>query len=250
MVSYGSRKGEESQETSKPQDPEGPEDENVVPLFGKRPREELVPIQAPDDRTNTESGSGWDERRPSDLIDPSTTPSIRPYRRALRIACSGAAGAVIAAIAVVLGSGQLFSGSPPVVRATASQSPPTSSALSGPAFLHHAGVVRQIHRSISQQTHVHPNHQARLPGTRSRDAVTGTRVEPVSYQQARTSTSGATTAGESSSYQAPPQTVPNSSQESSPATTASASGASKSSSVSRPTQPSPTGVLTCISNCG
>lgn len=252
MLSYGGLKGEERQATSKQKDPDGPEDEKVVPLFGKRPRDELVPIQAPEELIGADGrgNSAWGERGTGDLIDPSAIPSIRPSRRALRIAFSGAAGAVIAAAAVVLVSGQLFSGSPPVLRATASQSRPTASALTGPASLRYDGIFRRLHRSLSQPPHVHPNHQSRRPGTRSRHAVTGARVEPVSYQPARATTSGATTTGESSSYQAPVQTAASSSQASSPTTTPSASSASRSSSASRPTQPSVTGVLTCISNCG
>jgi hypothetical protein len=248
MVSYGGRKGEESQETSKPKDPEGPGDEKVVPLFGKRPREGLVPIQAPDERAKSEvSGTGWDERRASDLIDPSAVSSIRPARRALRIALSGATGAVIAATAVVLASGDLSSRSAPALRAAAGEPRSSASLWTHPR----TNIFPQLHRSISQTRDAYPRQQARRRVVaRRHHVVTKAPTELVSYQHSPASSSGSTSAAESSSYQAPPPPVRTSSQQSTPATTPSASSASESSSASQPTQPGPNGVLICISNCG
>jgi hypothetical protein len=244
MVSYGGLKGEEGQPTFKQKDPGGPEDEKVVPLFGKRPREELVPIHAPEERIGADgrATSAWGERGTGDLIDPSAIPSVRPSRRALRVAFSGAAGAVVAAAAVALGSGDLFSRSAPVLRAIAGESRTSASVWTHPRPV----VVPQLHRSGSQMPHAHPKRQAKRSGTARHHVVTKASPELVSYQRSSATSSGSTSGTESSSDQTPPPIVPSSSHQSTPATTASASNASG----SRPTQPSPSGVLTCISNCG
>jgi hypothetical protein len=100
--------------------------------------------------------------------------------------------------------------------------------------VHHAAHVRiRTHRSA----------------TRARPIISPTRTVAVSYQQAPPVNNAGTTSGEpASSYQSPSSA--SSSLPPTTATSASASGVSGSGSGSGPARPSPTGVLTCISNCG
>lgn len=83
---------------------------------------------------------------------------------------------------------------------------------------------------------------------RARPGSSATRVVPVTYQQAPPVNSTGPISGEAGSYQ-PSSSGSNSAPQTS-ATTANASGGSGSGAGSGPARPSPTGVLTCISNCG
>jgi hypothetical protein len=99
---------------------------------------------------------------------------------------------------------------------------------------HHAPHVRvRIHRSA----------------TRAHPIISPTRTVAVSYQQAPPVNNAGTTSGEPASSYQPPSSA-SSSPPPTTATSASASGVSGSGSGSGPARPSPTGVLTCISNCG
>jgi hypothetical protein len=163
------------------------------------------------------------------------------------VAICGAAGATLAA-AVALGSSQLLGPPRPSLRAAARH---IASHAPDSAVRHtdtQVAAIRQLHRSLVQ---LHRAAGATKTRKQSRILIHHTvrhaPAESVVYKAAPANQPAAS--AESVSYQAPTTTAESPPQQSQSATTASAGG-SQASSASAPAAPSPTGALTCISNCG
>jgi len=232
MLSYGCSRGKGAQGTSRKNDPSGPEGDKVVPLFPEREREELVPIGSATESSN----GGWSERRTAEFLDPNAQPMSGALRRPIRVALGGLSGAVLAAAGLALAQGDVFSTSPKtrISAHETSRRATTSSRFSTQA--HAADRFASQPRAADQAKRLN-----RRSAARRHHVATPTSAVQVSYRPAATGSSAPT---EGSSYQPPSSTIPP--QQSAPATASAASGGS----ASQPAHPSPTGALTCISNCG
>jgi hypothetical protein len=241
--------------------------DGIQPLNGStrtvdRPDAEEAPDR-PERRAAFEAGDFWDSGHTQEFVGATSTahaeapgagrrrsPDFR--ERILRPRfVSGAIAATALALACAEALGLVTTSSP--IRkssavshrlvSTGGRSDDYASTASSASF--EARVVASLHLHHSASA----AHQARR-ATRvthrgvARARSSATRVVPVTYQQAPPVNNTGPTSGEPTSYQ-PPSPASSSAPQTS-ATTAIASGGSG----SGPARPSPTGALTCISNCG
>ena len=209
-----------------------------------------MPIQSAAERAHAiGSGGTWGENGTGELVDPDAATRSSSSRRVLRVAVCGVAGAAVAA-AVAVGSSQLWSAARPARQAATGYAAAPSASSTRRQAEPRAAALPQVHRSLVPP---HPSGHERKLTTRSRarahHTVRQTPIESVPNGGAAPIANQPAASGEPVRYQPSPEPAPNPPQ-TQPSATTSSPGGSQATSTSSPATSSPTGALTCISNCG
>lgn len=206
-----------------------------------------APPQAEVEKARATGGGASRGPRPSDVREH----ILRPWFIGGAVAAAVLVFACVKAVGLVTARGPIGKSSD-VSHRVASTGGRSTEYASTPSW---ATIGARVVAGLRFRESVSAAHQARYATGASRRSVSrarphtsATRAVSVSYQQTAPVNDAGTASGEAASYQPPPPATSSPPQTS--ATSASTSGGSGSDSGSGPSRGSPTGVLTCISNCG